>query len=220
MRIRFQKRRDCVIATFAFVTALGGILCLTGPSGPRVDVIVSRVQDAHELDWIEDSDQDVAIFVRIVVSGTEPVWFRRERTQFRAAGVWGKPEDARWLETGPIWPAEDREYLAAVVPRNSNALRLFLDCRHPTLYDTLINLLNQPQYAARFPRLRQWGYWGFSNLRLVAGWRRVSYRLAVPEHNKVTRANSGGPPQLPVRTPWAARIAQFRRCCYGPHSTE
>src|ERR1051326_1203276 len=30
-------------------------------------------------------------------------------------------------------------------------------------------------------------------------------------HNKVTGANAGGLPQLPIRTRWAARIAQFRR---------
>jgi len=29
--------------------------------------------------------------------------------------------------------------------------------------------------------------------------------------NKITGANAGGPRQLPMRTPWAARIAQFRR---------
>ncbi len=29
--------------------------------------------------------------------------------------------------------------------------------------------------------------------------------------NKVTGANAGGPPVLPMGTHWAARIAQFRR---------
>jgi hypothetical protein len=29
--------------------------------------------------------------------------------------------------------------------------------------------------------------------------------------NKITGANAGGPPRLPIWEPWAARIAQFRR---------
>ena len=29
--------------------------------------------------------------------------------------------------------------------------------------------------------------------------------------NQITGANAGGPRRLPVRTPWDARIAQFRR---------
>jgi hypothetical protein len=29
--------------------------------------------------------------------------------------------------------------------------------------------------------------------------------------NKITGANAGGPPQLPIRTRWAARVAQFGR---------
>jgi hypothetical protein len=34
--------------------------------------------------------------------------------------------------------------------------------------------------------------------------------------NKITRANAGGPPRLPIRTRWAARIAQFRRWAESP----
>ena len=31
------------------------------------------------------------------------------------------------------------------------------------------------------------------------------------EANKITGANAGGPRQLPMRTRWAARVAQFHR---------
>ena len=48
---------------------------------------------------------------------------------------------------------------------------------------------------------------------------------ALPEHlfpsgaNEVTRANAGGPPRFPVRTRWAARIAQFLRWAASPHTS-
>jgi hypothetical protein len=33
--------------------------------------------------------------------------------------------------------------------------------------------------------------------------------------NKITGANAGGPRQLPMRTRWAARVAQFWRSATG-----
>ena len=35
--------------------------------------------------------------------------------------------------------------------------------------------------------------------------------------NKITGANAGGPRQLPIRTRWAARVAQFCRSTAGAH---
>ena len=39
--------------------------------------------------------------------------------------------------------------------------------------------------------------------------KRLAEGLLLPRPNKITGANAGGPPRLPIRTHWAARIAQF-----------
>jgi len=57
-------------------------------------------------------------------------------------------------------------------------------------------------------------YWFWQKIRSDAALRRKLQKMEAPTNgspNKITGANAGGTRRLPMRTRWAARIAQFRR---------
>jgi hypothetical protein len=54
-------------------------------------------------------------------------------------------------------------------------------------------------------------YFGSRNYRAASVARRVTTAMRPEAPNTIIGANAGGPPQLPIRTRWAARMAQFSR---------
>lgn len=167
------------------------------------ELTFSRFQDASAVEWIY-APGSLVLFVNITNGGTEPVWFR-EKVQVQVGGHWNQPESVRWLCGGPTWPGDRVESVAAVVPRDAEAVRLLVDCRHATSYDTVLDFLNCHGLNARFPALRRWSYWGLANLRQIAGWQKTNYEFLVPPrvsspgesrdnlHNEITSPDAASP---------------------------
>src|SRR6266581_4632322 len=154
MRITIPNGRRAMLVGIVLSAAIAVFVWFKTTSRPRVQLTLSRLQDVHEVDWIDAPDH-LVVFVNIANRSTEPVWFR-EMVQIKMDANWGEPEAVRWLSGGPTWPGPKEECVAAVVPRKAEAVRLLVDCRHPTLYDTVLHFLNRYGFNARFPELRRW----------------------------------------------------------------
>ena len=118
--------------------------------------------------------------------------------ELRAGSGWSKPEE--------LWGGD--EWVRFIVPPNGAICRVNLVYTRLPLILAASNLLGAEMQ--RFPTAMSWvmdhskGPWRQKNVR-------VKLRLPAESHNEITGANAGGPPLLPMRTRWAARIALFSR---------
>jgi len=201
-------------------------------SRTKFELSIAQVVDVRETDTLSgldsrfpilDTNDDWVVVMRVRNPGRQALWFGKEKVQPRLQGYWLKAKSVAWLNSSYFVAAvpgrSQRDFVVAVVPRGTEALRLVLEYLPEPSLNRAHNLVRYcasrdyvygAQYT-RFQKLRGWllvslDTWAIDPLRRWA-WSRqwpsrtVEFRLPpdLParrqrldaEHNPLPAANSG-----------------------------
>lgn len=178
---------------------------------PKFDLSLARVVDVRDtntlssLDFrfpIEDTNEDWVVVMRVHNSGSRPLMFGQAKVQCRVRGRWLAPEDVSWLNNmhfvAQVACRSDAEFVVAVVPRETESVRMILEYHYQSLPDRWYNLAGYYS-ASGYTRLPKGMAWTCAWLRsplLDPLWRR-SYQSPWPS---VTQEFT-----LPMTSPRMAR---------------
>ena len=114
---------------------------ILGPS-PRnsPEFSVSRVKDIHEYYWrVVDANEGGIVILQITNRSRSSLYLGKEQVQMRVRGLWQKPVDCDWLCNSRsfcfVEADSHKEFMAAYVPREVEAIRLRVTYRYTSWLD-------------------------------------------------------------------------------------
>jgi hypothetical protein len=195
-RLRFVGVTVALLASIGFAV-------FHRPSHPEVEMSISRIVDVHTMTSREDMNtMDFRLPTLVVTNGywvvvlevrnasSRLVWFGEEKVQTKAHGRWLEAQQVSWLNcewfVANVNEHSEREFVAAVIPKELEAARLFLKCHHRTLIQDVRNYCNL--LRAKYPRqvnrvfsvLDRWLLFPLDRWSYTWGWRHFTVEFTLP----------------------------------------
>ena len=142
MHRRVAARCKIIFACALGLLALSYCIFERSPQ-PQFEVSLSRVVGVHDagrsLDWrfpIEDTNDDCVVTIRVHNLSSRMLTLGNEVVQPKVSGEWLPAKQVAWLNSkyfvATVPGGSESEFVAAVVPRHTEVVRLRLDYRYET----------------------------------------------------------------------------------------
>jgi hypothetical protein len=184
---------------------------------PEPEMSLARVVDVRDtnilssVDFrfpIDDTNEDWVVVIRVHNLGSRTLTLGHEKVQCRVSGQWLPPEEVGWLNSmhfvATVKPRSEDDFVVAVVPRQTESVRLNCEYRYESLAERWYNLAgyySSPGYT-RLSHSAAWACgclrsWVLAPLRcwsFPAHWPKIVQEFRLPvapqtiarEHNEVT----------------------------------
>lgn len=201
-----------LLSAAAVLVAAGMFAVLVRGSRPQPEISISRIVKVHEARTLSGvdfrladlvaTDSDKVVFLQVRNASGRPLEFGTERVQLRVGGDWLQPQEVAWLNSERFVAEVDGqsqgEFVAAVVPHNTETVRLFLQYHDISIAEEAHRTKCYRWYT-RFPKLVSWVFpkldrWVIVPLLLPmsdSGWQPLTFEFLVPTDQQVhERSNS------------------------------